>query len=256
MLKSLIMLCICFGSFFIVLFIFIFREKLFKFIYLKCKDIFKHIKNRTYEKKFEHYGFRLYCGLGGAGKTLAIIQQLQEFKKDYPKLYICTNFDTPLADKYISSWQDLIDIENPNGTEFGVVFAFDEIHLTFNSTNYKDRPEQLLEYISQQRKMHKLILGSAQVFNRVDKILREQSNIVIDCNTIAGRWNFQRAYRTEDYLLNGDIKDNGIRKRDTLWKKNFIATDKIFNLYDTYQILKPLIQKNEKGVYLLKTSNK
>ena len=47
----------------------------------------------------------------------------------------------------------------------GVIFGFDEIHLTFESTKWEDAPDNLLDYISQQRKFHKLILGSSQVVN-------------------------------------------------------------------------------------------
>lgn len=241
----------------IVTFFIVFKHKPLHLLLLIFKDIYTHIKNKKNEENqvFPFYGFWLYCGLGGSGKTLSMVQKISELKEKYPKLWVVTNFTTVLADERLNSWEDLINIENPHGSEYGVLFAFDEIHLTLNSDNYRKRPEQLLEYISQQRKLRKLILGSSQVFMRVDKVLREQSNLVIDCRTYFKRWNFQRAYRTEDYLINGELRDKGSRKRDTVWKKNFIATDKIRSLYDTYEVMKPLIKKdNEENVISLKAT--
>lgn len=249
---------ILFISFIAVLMFFsLYRTKPLHLLFLILKDLVKNIRNKNkIDDIFPHYGFHLYCGLGGSGKTLAMVNRINELKKEYPKLYIVTNFTTSLADETLTSWEDLVNIENPLGEQYGVLFAFDEIHLTLGSDNFRKRPEQLLEYISQQRKLRKLILGSSQVFMRVDKVLREQSNLVIDCKTYFGRWNFQRAYRTEDYLLNGELRDKGSRNRDTVFKKNFIATDEIRNLYDTYEVMKPLIKRdkdNEKVISLKAT---
>ena len=214
--------------------------------YLIITDLIKriryNIKNKN-DRKFDKYGFHLYCGLGGSGKTLSIVNQLREYREKYPKLCIATNFNCELADKKIEKWQDLIEIENPYGQEYGVVFAFDEIHLTLNSQSFKSRPDSLLEYISQQRKLRKQILASSQVFTRVDKILREQTNLVIECSNIFGRWVFLKAFDTEEYLINAELKDNGIKKRRRRWRKNFIATNKIFSLYDTHEVMKPLLKE-------------
>ncbi len=214
-----------------------FGTKPYKAVFYIISDIYVRIIERIKFKgdlPFPHYGFWLYCGLGGSGKTLSIVERLKEYKEKYPKLYIATNFKCELADVKIESWHDLIDIENPLGSQYGVVFAFDEIHLTLNSQGFKNRPDSLLEYISQQRKLRKQILASSQVFTRVDKILREQTNVVIECINIGGRWVFQKAFATEDYLINSDLKDNGIRKRTRLWRRNFIANKKIFDLYETF----------------------
>ncbi len=246
--KLLLVLMLLFISIFTIIFFATFKTKPFYFLYLSIKDIIKKSKNRSKEKEFDLYGLWLFCGLGGSGKTLAMVEKIKSLKEEYSNLYVVTNFTTDLADRKMTDWHDLIEIENPKGQQYGVLFAFDEMHLTLSSDRLKNNPEGLLEYISQQRKLKKLILGSTQVFTRTHKILREQSNLVIDCKMFCNRWSFQNAYKTEDYLLNGELRDSGNRKRQTVWKRNFIATDELFKLYDTHEVMKPLIKKQDKVI--------
>lgn len=241
--KFLFALCIIIFVIFIVIFFSIFKTKPFHYLYWSIKDSISSYKNKNLEKEFNLYGLNLYCGLGGSGKTLAMVERIKTLKEEFPNLYVVTNFTTSLSDRKMNDWHDLIEIENPKGQQYGVLFAFDEMHLTLSSDRLKNNPDGLLEYISQQRKLKKLILGSTQVFTRTHKILREQSNLVIDCKMIGTRWSFQNAYKTEDYLLNGELRDSGHKKRDTVWKRNFIATDKLRNLYDTHEVMKPLLKK-------------
>ncbi len=281
--------------FFIVLLIFLDVAKkgfihnfIFKFIEsfpLFIKDFVTMDK-----KEFRGYGFHIYCGLGGSGKTISIVNYLLAMKQKYPKLKIYTNFYFPAGDGIIKDWKDLIEItnyetveitqeeyeklkkfkpnkESKNGefwtedVEFtneetgeietitnyykiinhGVIFGFDEIHMTLNSDKWKDRPDDLLYYISQQRKMHKQIVASSQVFTRIDKILREQTNYVVECNSfLLGRLVVNRFYHTEEYIANDEKKDKGSRKRKVKNYRIFIARDFIRNSYDTEEIMKDL----------------
>ena len=226
------------------------------------------------KKEFIGYGFHIFCGLGGSGKTISIVNYLLAMKQKYPKLKIYTNFYFPAGDGIIKNWKDLIEITNyeeieitqeeyeklkkckPNkeGVEYyiqdnlyykvinhGVLFGFDEIHMTLNSDKWKDRPDDLLYYISQQRKMHKQIVASSQVFTRIDKILREQTNFVVECNSfLLGRLVVNRYYHTEEYIANDEKKDKGNKKRKVAKYNIFIAKDFIRNSYDTEEIMKDL----------------
>ncbi len=240
------------------------------------------------KKEFRGYGFHLYCGLGGSGKTLSIVNYLLLLRRKYPKLKIYTNFYFTEGDGIIKNWSDLINITNYETIEIdeseykrlcflkprkeekefykkeveclneetgeiqkifkyykiinhGVVFGFDEIHMTLSSDNWKSRPDDLLYYISQQRKMHKQIVASSQVFTRIDKTLREQTNFVVDCKSfLMGRLCSNKYYYTEEYLANDEKKDKGPRKRKFKKYRIFIAVDKIRNAYDTEEIMKEL----------------
>lgn len=128
----------------------------------------------------------------------------------------------------------------------GVVFGFDEIHLTFESTNWQSAPCNVLDYISQQRKFHKQILATSQVFTRIDKKLREQTNFVIECHSFfLGRLIINKKFRTTEYITNDEKLDRGSRKRRVKSRISFIAYDRIRNSYDTQQIVKNLNKKNE-----------
>ena len=224
---------------------------------------------------FRGYGFWAFCGLGGSGKTLSIVNYLLKIHKMYPHIKVYTNFDYKYSDGQISSWRDLLDLKNINIYEIsrkeydkrikwgqkhvfmclddnnriiykkrindGIIFGFDEIHLTFESTKWKDAPENLLDYISQQRKYHKQIVSSSQVFTRIDKKLREQTNFVIECKALfGGRLVINSYYKTVEYIANGDKMDKGQRKRRVKKREVYIAYDNIRNKYNTEQIMKEI----------------
>lgn len=229
---------------------------------------------------FRGYGFWCYCGLGGSGKTLSIVDYLVLLKEKYPKLKILTNFEFDLSDGKIDGWRDLVNTTNYHIEEIsekdykrfikyrtykeekgeiwqevtedgelrymvkrnhGVVFGFDEIHLTFESTKWEDAPDDLLDYISQQRKLHKQILASSQVFTRIQKILREQTNNVVECRSyLLGRLVTNKFYITQEYIANGDKLGSGTRKRKCKKREVFVAYDKVREMYNTEEIMKEL----------------
>ena len=238
------------------------------------------------KKEFRGYGFHIFCGLGGSGKTLSIVNYLLNMKEKYPKLKIYTNFWFSKADGFIKDWKDLLNITNYENIEItekeynklkflkpkkegkdyfkeavfivdngkksikykyykvvnhGVIFGFDEIHMTLSSDKWKSRPDDLLYYISQQRKMHKQIVASSQVFTRIDKTLREQTNFVVECKSyLLGRLVSNKYYHTEEYICNDDKMDKGSKKRRVFKFNIFIAKDFIRNSYDTEEIMKDL----------------
>ena len=270
-----------------------FIKMFFKALPLFIKDLY--IMDRDV---FRGYGFWCYSGLGGSGKTLSIVEYLYFLKQKYPQLLILTNFDCFFADRKITSWRDLLETtniqidkisekkynkfkkyhvykdndlwlevnEDINEIEYfvrrnhGVVFGFDEIHLTFESTKWEDAPNNLLDYISQQRKLHKLILASSQVFTRIDKKLREQTNFIIECKSLLlGRLIINKYYNTPEYIANGDKMDKGNRKRRTKKREVFVAYDNIRDKYNTEQIMKDLSKsssESQKLVNLLKKYSK
>lgn len=253
--------------------------KFFISIPLFIKDIIRSDKG-----VFRGYGFWVFCGLGGSGKTLSMVEYLSRIKKKYKHVLILSNFNCDLSDGNIKSWKDLLNITNINTYEIkrkeydkrmkwgqkhifmtiddnnnihykktvndGIIFAFDEIHLTFESTKWQDAPSNLLDYISQQRKYHKQIVSSSQVFTRIDKKLREQTNFVIECKSIfRGRLVINSYYKTVEYIANGEKMDKGTRKRKVAKRYVFVGYDFIRNKYNTEQIMKELrTGKNEEQV--------
>lgn len=110
---------------------------------------------------FDQYGFTLYCGRQGGGKTTSMIEYLNRMRKKFPKAFIVTNFEYKYATHVMKSWRDFFDIRNG---EDGVIFALDEIHSEFSTAKSKDFPESLLSEISQQRKQRIKIVATSQVY--------------------------------------------------------------------------------------------
>lgn len=232
--------------------------------WLFCKDVLK----KDY-RLFDGFGFWLFCGLGGSGKTISMVEYLDRMKFRYPDVKIYCNFAYDGADGLIEGWEDILQLENytlklvdyetyeklndynrfSRGARCyekihqGIIFGFDEIHLTFQSTKWESAPDNMLEYISQQRKLHKQIVATSQVFTRVDKKLREQTNFVIECSSMFwGRWTFNKYFHTAEYLANDEKFDAGNKKRKKVKRYSFVATDYIRSRYDTYQVMVNLNQ--------------
>lgn len=181
--------------------------------------------------EFREYGFTFFVGRQGAGKTISMVQYLEEMRQQYPDCLIAANFEYDGADRIMTDWRDLLNIRN--GTD-GVIFAIDEIHSEYDSSKWNDIPEDLLSEISQQRKQRVKIIASAQFFTRIAKPLREQAMTVVSCNTFLGRLTINREYDSLDYAL---LIDNPVavrRKLKPLRKSSFVQSDHLRQCYDTY----------------------
>lgn len=201
--------------------------KLVDFIKYKIWDI-KHFN----KDNFPYFGLRMYSGRQGSGKTTAMVEWLEYIRQKYPKCLIVTNFDYKYQHYAFEDWKQFFDIRN--GLE-GVVFAIDELQNEWSNASWKDFPEELLTEITQQRKQRIQIIASSQVFGRVVKPLREQCYEVVECATLAGRWTFLKCFDADDY--NSIIDNPSPEKKFKLrkkWRKNFIHTNSLRSLYDSY----------------------
>ena len=120
----------------------------YKALPLAFKDIIKKIKSsRSGDPPvFNIYGVHIFCGRVGCGKTISMVRRARQIKEQFPNVKIMANFTTDIADGYISCWEDILKTENidENGVNQGVLFLFDEIHLTFDSQGWKNAPSNLL----------------------------------------------------------------------------------------------------------------
>lgn len=221
------------------------KPKLIDFIRWLLVDIIRLVK---YGRGFKEYGLTIYCGRQGAGKTMAMTEYLDRMKKKYPDAIIITNYGYKGQHYAMKGWRDLVEIRN--GVK-GVIFAIDEIQNEFDSTKWKDFPEQLLSQVTMQRKQRIKIVATSQVFTRVVKQLREQCFEVVECYTLFNRWTITRCFDADDYNLTIDNPDKK-RKLFRLWRYSFIQSDSLRDRYDTYEVIKKLsslevIPRNERA---------
>lgn len=220
------------------------RFKLYDLFRWLLVDIFT---SNDRKNEFDKFGFTIFCGRQGAGKTMAMVQQLNEIKKQFPKCIIVTNFKYEHADHIMKDWKDFFEIRN--GTE-GVVFAIDEIQSEYSAESWKDFPETILSEISMQRKQRIKIYATSQVFSRVVKQIREQTFSVVMCNTYLHRWTFCKEYDAAEYST-ADTPYTLKSKCKPIFRWSFVQSNSLRACYDTYEKIERLkktefIKRNER----------
>lgn len=201
----------------------------FKRIFYELPRQFWLDKFNAVPGEFKEYGLHLFCGEQGSGKSTGVVDLLlSRWKKMYPKLKVYTNMEYKYEDGKISHWKDLLD-EKRNNSVYGVVNVIDEIQGWFSSLQSKDFPPEMLSEISQQRKQRKVILGTAQVFGRVAKPIREQTSFVYLPFTIAGCLTIVRVSKPIYY------DEQSFTFKKYIRTYFFVHTPEIRNSFDTYK---------------------
>ena len=180
---------------------------------------------------FIHQGCIIFTGRQGYGKTIAMVEQCNIWQREYPKAHVITNLSYAYQNDVLNSWEDLIDYKNDIQ---GVICLIDEMQNWFSSNQSKNFPPEMLEVITQNRKNRRVIMGTAQSFNRLAKPIREQATEVRKCFTIFGCITFVHRV-TADLDSNGDV---------VKWKHRgfyyFVHTDDLRESYDTYKVIEAL----------------
>lgn len=225
--------------------------KLIKFLKYICLDTKNNIKlARSGIKTFNEYGLTLFEGCQGAGKSISMIKQLNDYRNEYGNdLFIATNCEFKYQDMQLEKFEDIL-LAVQRSKELGCVgcvIGWDEIQNDFDNQT-RTYPIAILRTITQQRKQGIKILATSQVFTRVAKVIREQTFEVVHCKTFASRWTFQKYYDAIDYeYYIANIEKN--EKADKLRPKmrfNFVQDDEIRSLYDSYAVIKSLEKFKDK----------
>lgn len=224
-----------------------FISKMFHFFGLAIKDMWTF----KGERGFQQYGLTIFTGMQGYGKTMSMVEKLEEIRINYPDVIICTNFGYVHQDVALTDWKQILEIRN----EAGVVFGIDEIQNEFDVYKTQSFNMKILRTITQQRKQSIKIFATSQHFNRVSKPLREQTFEVVECYTIGGRWTFEKCFLAEEFSA---VIDNPERKAKLKrkWRKNFIQTDNLRSLYDSYAVIDTMLQlENQQREFEKKNPN-
>lgn len=160
-----------------------------------------------------------------------MVEYLIRLRLIYPKIKIYTNFGFKYEDGEIENLDDFQLYNNPDG----VVFAVDELQLSFQSRKFNAFPSEMIFLLTQNRKFKKHFVCTAQMFEHVDKIFRDLTNTVVQCKNWGSRWFFQRAYTTLDYKTKYNPESE--KQPFISWKYSFVAPDSVFDAYDTYKIV-------------------
>ena len=201
------------------------KSVIYRLFYEFPKRLAIDIVNRNPDE-FKEYGLHMVCGEQGSGKTISVVEMLLRMKEQYPKVKIRTNMSYKYQDDTILDWKDLV--KNDNG-EYGQIEVLDEIQTWFSSMESKNFPPEMLTEISQQRKQRKMLIGTAQVFSRIAKPIREQTTFVYCPMTLLGCLTIVRKTKPQYW---DDEKQIFRRYIKTYF---FVHNSKIRNAFDTYE---------------------
>lgn len=182
---------------------------------------------------FKYQGCIIYTGRQGNGKTIAMVEQCRNWQKEFPKAKVITNLNYQYQDDELDTWEKLIDYKN--GIQ-GVMCLIDEMQNWFSSNQSRNFPPEMLEVITQNRKNRRVIMGTAQSFNRLAKPIREQATEVRKCWTWFGCITIVQRVIPE---LNSSGDVIKWRHRGFYY---FVHTEEIRNSYDTYKVIESLRQ--------------
>lgn len=184
---------------------------------------------------FPYHGVYCFCGWQGSGKTISAVRLIANILADYPDTYLITNVHLNFDFLNHIKKENVIDFERYYQLfmyyDKPTIFLIDEAHLLFNSLNSKQTDLNLFQVISQNRKCRRVFILTSQVFSRLEKVMREQINTVIACNTYFHY--FTRCLVIGDFKKVGDDLV-GKRQFCTWWSHD---RNIHYKMYDTYQIL-------------------
>lgn len=183
-------------------------------------------------KPAKFWGIYCYVALPGEGKTLSMVAHMERIRKSLGKdLFIATNFYYKHQDMPISHWLDMIKASK-FALEHGkhCIIAIDEIHTTFDASDWKSFPPEMLSLLSFNRKYGMQFLCTSQIYDRIPKKVRDISNYTVLCkNTLGLDRHFKDYYFN---TLNYESQFSGKRARAD-FVRSFVADDYLYSLYDT-----------------------
>ena len=183
---------------------------------------------------FKPYGVHMIAGEQGSGKTVTVAYLLLKYQDMYPKLKVKTNFNYRYQDGEINHWKALV---NSNNGTLGEIDVIDEIQNWFSSLQSKDFPPEMLSEVTQQRKQRKMIMGTAQVFGRVAKPLREQVFLLYEPITLFRCLTIVKVSKPVISATDG-LADK--KKFKGLFF--FVHNKRIRECYDTYRKVEKLVE--------------
>lgn len=204
-------------------------------------------------RRHVQFGIYQFIALPGEGKTMSMVAHMERFRAKMEKLgkpyIIATNFNYKYQNFRIDDWVDIVKIANycyKNNIQ--LLVSMDEIHVTFDSSEWKDFPPQLLAVLSFVRKYGMEFLVSAQIYERIPKKIRDIANFTVVCKNVLRKDRLFKNYYYEksDYEMN--FEDTKGKKKKSKFMRQFVADDVFFSLYDTKEQIDRMVSdaKEEK----------
>lgn len=183
------------------------------------------------------FGVYCFCGKQGSGKTYSLTKYVLKEAKGrtiYSNVQSLRGIDF----EPITSVQHLLSLRD----EKKVIIIYDEIlNLLNDKTIPRDIRDDLMEFLSQQRKQKNILITTAQEWLNIPIEFRRFVRIQIDCATVPlGRLGgilieeYFDAYRMKWSQLDNEYVAPRISKKFSKYEKRFMES------YDTYERVRKL----------------
>lgn len=203
--------------------------------YYGMKDIYMYFSRQKW-KDFNYYGIDMFIGMFGHGKTLSMTNKARRIHKRFGKDVLFLSNYKLVGIPYVplTNFNQIVEIgkENEQLNQYkGIVVLIDEIEDVLSHRNYASFPLQMLNVLTQQRKLHVYIMCSAQRFFMVDKLFRSITTHAIDCNKY---WRFQHMVYYDAWDYENAMNSQLLKPIANFW---WFVKDEDFNCYDTTQLI-------------------
>ena len=183
------------------------------------------------------FGVFQFVALPGEGKTMSMVAHMERYRKEHLEkgkpFFIASNFSYKYNDAFIDHWSEMVTIAKDCFVKkIPCLIAIDEIHVTFDSTDWKNFPPAILAMLSFNRKYGLEFLCSSQIYERIPKKIRDIANYTVICKNIGHMDRLFRCYyfRKDDYESQFEGK-----KAKADYIKEYIADDDFYDLYNTLE---------------------
>lgn len=236
---------------------------LFTVIPLAIIDFYKYIKYKKYNLCPEFGKIRLNSAktsqVFGCGKTLSLVRSAIHIYKKYNNKIVWDEEQNKFVTQHIhiisnvklfgvpyTPWigeDQFINIDKLGFDHMDVtIFLLDEVGSIFNSRKFRDNISmEFLTRLLQSRKNKMALYMTSQRFQFTDKILRESCATVTTCRKF---WRLIEQCDYDAFEAENAVNVNLLSPiKTTVW----LATDKDFESYDSYQLIESLVKEDPHG---------
>lgn len=182
-------------------------------------------------KKQFPMGLRVYIAPQGGGKTLSLVHDLFDLKREYPEAIVLSDIELKGID-YVK-WRGMTGLKKAlkiNNGDKGVILVCDEMQLF--ASKKEGVPYEVFQRLCQQRKNRRFMLGTAQDWEDVDVSSRKKVKEVVKCRTIFKKIQINTYF--DGYSIKWDKKENEWSCKQ-IGIKIFKHNNSLYNCYNTFE---------------------
>lgn len=226
-------------------------------------DLINYIRLRMW-RNYQTGELNVYCGYFGKGKTLSAVHKVVGVYNKYndlviwdrsrkkfvtQKILVLSNVSLKIPYRPLESLGQIVALsqllhktDEENDTLTCLIVCLDELSVQMNSRSFKDNIDAyFLNTMMCCRHYHISFYGTAQRFGHVDKMMRDVTNVVIQCDKL---WRFQRQSVYDAWELENAQSPALVKP---LFTTCWFVCNEDYDAYDTLAVVGNLSKKYKEG---------